>query len=683
LTAQYIQLKAPSAEATKQIKDLSDALKKQEGAIGDNRRSVGGYKDAIVSAFNEIKVGGVAISNVVDPLKNLGAAFGTAGTGVKGFAGALATTGLPLIIIGVNSLIEAFRTFEPLAEAVEQVMGGISSAFTSSYDSGVKLVKMKQDLEDLDRNTIVTNALIRKQINELEAIAAGKARTDEERIAATEKANALRLQQVEIERTAAKAEVAIQQEAVRQAEQSARTKAGFLTAIGFATEVQVNDDILKAREEAIAKQIDIDDKYNQAVIANDNLLLRLRKPEEEKTVKLKQKTSNEVIKIKEVELKSLEDILAKEQVAKDKAFEEDTNRLLDAEVKSAQITANRVGSINARVDAELIARNRLLQNEQLNETERQNIIRESEDKIAKIKQDAAKQQIDIEKKKQDETIARIQYGLTQASNTLGLISQALQQGSQERLDSFKSNAEAEKKTLENQFKHGEISKKKYNQELARIDADARKKESDEKRKQWEIAKGIQITNAVIQTAQAVLSAYSSGVAYPLIGPATGAVFAAIAGALGAVQIGIIAAQQPPKFALGGKAYDIGGKAHSSGGTPIHVNGEYVAEAEDGEGLFIMKRDAYQAGKLSNWNQLYGGNSWGVNTNFAALGGAIPIVESDGGYTARDSARNSDMAMVMQNAIREGFAMAPAPKLSIVEFETKQASRNRSVNVSES
>ena len=54
LTAQYIQLKSPSENATSQIKHLSDVLKEQESAIGNNTRNVGNYKEAFTSAFSSI-----------------------------------------------------------------------------------------------------------------------------------------------------------------------------------------------------------------------------------------------------------------------------------------------------------------------------------------------------------------------------------------------------------------------------------------------------------------------------------------------------------------------------------------------------------------------------------------------------------------------------------------------------
>jgi hypothetical protein len=56
------------------------------------------------------------------------------------------------------------------------------------------------------------------------------------------------------------------------------------------------------------------------------------------------------------------------------------------------------------------------------------------------------------------------------------------------------------------------------------------------KKQFEINKKIQIAQAVIQGVQSVLAAYSSGLATPIIGPATGAIFAGIAAVVAATNI---------------------------------------------------------------------------------------------------------------------------------------------------
>jgi hypothetical protein len=72
------------------------------------------------------------------------------------------------------------------------------------------------------------------------------------------------------------------------------------------------------------------------------------------------------------------------------------------------------------------------------------------------------------------------------------------------------------------------------------------------------------------------------------------------------------------------ALEVGGPSHSGGGVDVALGGQTVANVEGGEGLFVMKKDAYQSLKsLSNYNQMFGGNSWfGGGKKFLADGGAI-------------------------------------------------------------
>ncbi len=90
-------------------------------------------------------------------------------------------------------------------------------------------------------------------------------------------------------------------------------------------------------------------------------------------------------------------------------------------------------------------------------------------------------------------------------------------------------------------------------DLYNLEAEYTKKKAQLEYDAAMVAWRLQIALATAQAAQAVLNAYSSGVATPIIGPATGAIFAGLASAVGALQIGAIVASQPqpPAFATGG------------------------------------------------------------------------------------------------------------------------------------
>jgi len=90
-------------------------------------------------------------------------------------------------------------------------------------------------------------------------------------------------------------------------------------------------------------------------------------------------------------------------------------------------------------------------------------------------------------------------------------------------------------------------------DLYNLEAEYTKKKAQLEYDAAMVAWRLQIALATAQAAQAVLNAYSSGVATPFIGPATGAIFAGLAAAVGSLQIGAIVASQPqpPAFATGG------------------------------------------------------------------------------------------------------------------------------------
>jgi hypothetical protein len=688
LTAQYITLKAPSAEATKQIKDLSDQLKVQEGAIGNNTRNVGNYKEAFVDAFQ-------SITSAVPALKG----FQMAQLGVNA---AMDANPIGLVVIGIQALTGAFSSFKPVVEAVEKSLNAMTAGFAALINGGdvvaaaqqaAQLTEELNDLEDAQNGVNIANAEYDAQISLLLIKLRSKSITEKE--AEKVSAEIQKLSEARFNINTQQQEALLKnkedrfmaENAISQRELDALVERGKV--IGILSEKELASVEKVAKDTGIAKEKLIADAIEAQIVLADLTEKRIIGSDKEKQQviddiaamraanlgiaaqrdELEQKVSNFNEKLSQ----RFEAERDKRNAAKDKEAEDDSKRIAKLESDNDKQVAIEQNKLNDEIEAVKKAEAEKKKAKEDAYKEQLYLQNQTSAEYLKKVDETAKAELAIEKQKGDKIIALIQYGLTQASTIVGLISQALQQGSQERLDSFKANAEAEKATLQGQLEHGKISKKKYNQEIAKIDAVARQKESEEKRKQWEIAKGIQITNAIIQTAQAVLSAYSSGAAYPLIGPATGAVFAAIAGALGAVQIGIIASQQPPKFAKGVIGLD---------GEGTETSDDIPAYLSKGESVVTAKATRRFHRELAEMEMAVGNSP---NYQFGRgmfAGGYIPTVDGDGGFVSRDISRNSDQFAMMQQAIRNGFALAPAPNLSIVEFETKQNNRNRSVNISE-
>lgn len=153
------------------------------------------------------------------------------------------------------------------------------------------------------------------------------------------------------------------------------------------------------------------------------------------------------------------------------------------------------------------------------------------------------------------------------NNAFNMFSQ-LQQGlNQKEMAAFTKNQEQKKKALLNQLNQGYISQAQYQKELQRLDEEADAKKKELSVKQFKAQKAMNMMNIIANTATGIMRAYSD------TGPIAGSVFAAIVGALGAVQLGIVASQQPPSYAKGGYTKGLGFKDESGQEVAGIVHGE--------------------------------------------------------------------------------------------------------------
>jgi len=150
------------------------------------------------------------------------------------------------------------------------------------------------------------------------------------------------------------------------------------------------------------------------------------------------------------------------------------------------------------------------------------------------------------------------------------------------------------------------------------------KEAELKKKQFEDSKKKALIDAAIATALAIIKGLASGLPMP------GILMAALAGVLGGVQIAAIAKQNytpSPSYAKGGI---IGGLPHSQGGTKFVGSDGSRFEAERGESMFILKKDATaEIAALSQLNESHGGRSFfDRSSKHLANGGEIDTSSID-------------------------------------------------------
>ena len=133
--------------------------------------------------------------------------------------------------------------------------------------------------------------------------------------------------------------------------------------------------------------------------------------------------------------------------------------------------------------------------------------------------------------------------------------------------------------------------KKRHQDRLRKDAE------DDMKRLFRFEQAISISESVINTSQAYTKALAQG------GFVLGIPMATAVAALGAAQVAMIAAQEPPSFEYGGL---VGGNRHSQGGT--------IIEAERGE--FVMSRRAVESIGVEAMNRInQGGGGGGISISF--------------------------------------------------------------------
>jgi hypothetical protein len=635
LTAQYIGLKNPPKEATEQIKRLSDQLKVQESAIGDTRRNVGNYSDALQGLASRIP----GVSKATDILNKVQNASPV---------GRLVTI--------FFALFDALKSNAQVMDTITFATEAINKAFSILADKAVEIGKRivdaftnpKKILEDIA--FVLTNPIeaFRKLSNAALEFGKDIAQAGQEGFEA-----AKQLDQLVI--AAAKTSAAIKESEIQ---------------------VQALTKSLKDKTKSEKERIAIANQIADLEINNSKLSKQLAQDilaAEELKLKGKQRTAEEEAKI--IQLQSaVNQAAAEEQIA----------------------VAQRTTRINILLEKELT-----------------NALKDEKGKQTEIVKDYFKQATDFQKKYIEEFLTGVEkelelLDLQQEQRRDFLIQAGLtdleitEKFRQERLVIIDKYAEEEvKKEKEKADQLLEIKEQEaeaeYQIQQAKIQvagaaagilSDVAGQQTVLGKLLLAAQKAAAIAQIVIDTQREIIriNALYAGV------PGAAVPFVVAAKIRAGIAIGTIAAQTiksfvPPKsdidtnlprFADGG-GIDISGNSHSQGGEVVTVGGKAVAEVEGGEGLYVMKKNAYQAIKqFSAINEAFGGKSWMKGSSkFLADGGAInttlPILESRGRVNST----------IEQNRIlSEALKQLPAPVLSIKEFEKKQAVKDKSVRISE-
>ena len=397
---------------------------------------------------------------------------------------------------------------------------------------------------------------------------------------------------------------------------------------GELTQAQYNDKIALLQKEFNAKyQIEIAKNAKEVEDINAKLakdLEKIRKDSNDKNIEYNKEALNDIIKFHQSAIEGVDQLLATEN-RRSKEYQ--------------NILANRNFHINKQIEA--LQELKKITEEEIN----LRIDLTSEQKLRQTT--IATQELDKEINKLYYTLNNPPHkpllkeqisdleALNIAMQAAGdLVNQFLaasmdkfNQSMDEKFQALSDMYEKDKDKLQEIYDKRLISEELYNRKVQRLDEEKAKKEKALKQEQWRKEHEAAIIQATINTALAVTAALTQL-------PPASYVMAALNAALGAVQIGLIASQEMPKFAKGGFVnYQTGGMlsgpSHSQGGIPVM--------AEGGE-FIIQKSIAQQPGMNQFLNNINSGQPTTVSLNTDDLRtivrevASIPVTNVETEYT---------------------------------------------------
>jgi len=353
LTAQYNKLSKEERENTeegkrlgKQVRAISDELKANEKAVGDNRRNVGNYAEALTGVTDQLTIMGVNLGQIRNQLNTYKEGVVAAGAAAKatavstgGLSGALQilkvaliSTGIGAIVVALGSMVtfltQTKRGSELLAQAMAAVGASISvvvdrisqigeavtnvftgkgsvadvvnttkNAFTGLTDEIVRETKAATDLEkrmqklrDRERELIVSTAQRNAEVAKLKVTIEDQSKSEEERLKAAQRATALQRQTIEEERQLSDERVRIIEEQLALSEnlEEDEQRLADAKAERFRVEEQATQRLVELNNKEVGLRKQIAKAREDSVAKNKKATEAELKAEEERQKKIEQ-----------------------------------------------------------------------------------------------------------------------------------------------------------------------------------------------------------------------------------------------------------------------------------------------------------------------------------------------------------------------------------------------------------
>lgn len=422
-----------------------------------------------------------------------------------------------------------------------------------------------------------------------------------------------------------------------------------VAALNLLDEEQKTDDLARAKS-------NYDESIKGLKQGSELQLAELRKYDIEKK-KIENDYTNNVTQ-RNAEIEKSEKDLSKSKILTAKKTDQEI-RLIDAETKHLQATneADKLATFkewqNEKI--KIIQENSKLEIAEGQKTQKEIELVEKKagQEIVKISQETYTAKKVIGENELSDQKEKLQQQTTLVLNSAVQLTDALSQITQNRIanelnDEQNKNDESQN-LLQSQLDAGLISEADFKTKKDALDKEFRAKESKLKKEAFEKEKQANLIKAIMNTAVGVTEAAP---VIPLM---------ILAGALGAIQVGLIASQPTPKFAKGGV---FGGKSHANGGTKGTFDDGTQIEVEKDESFFILnKRATPLISHLSNINQSTGG------VPLMAKGGAVKF--ANGGVVMNSITGQIDNQYTMQNAFIKAVRSIPNPIVSVQDISRVQ------------
>lgn len=269
-----------------------------------------------------------------------------------------------------------------------------------------------------------------------------------------------------------------------------------------------------------------------------------------------------------------------------------------------------------------------------------------------IKKKDKEDEKDVEKtltKEQAKAQKTAEITLQSATQLTDALSSITQNRIAKELADEQNKNDVNQKQLQAQLDAGLITEADFKVKKSELDATFKAQESKLKKEAFEKEKQANIIKATMNTALGITGALPN---VPL---------SILAGVLGAVQIGLIAAQPTPEFAKGGL---FGGNSHANGGTKGYFEDGTQIEVEKDESFFILnKRATPLISQLSNINMATGG------VPLMANGGAVKF--QNGWAVASSISNNLDNQLNAQNQLLRMIELMPKPVVIVQDINDAQ------------